>query len=76
MAKKPAVVITDLIGLDPPDDLTSPIHNALLCNGLCMLQVLTNLGELTEGAWRIAIFPLNLTGGTGAPLRAFAFAEA
>ncbi len=72
VAKKPAVVITDLIGLDPPDDMTSPIHNSLLCNGLCMLQVLTNLDALAEGAWRIAILPLNLTGGTGAPLRAFA----
>jgi kynurenine formamidase len=75
VAKNPAVVITDLIGLDPPDDLTSPIHNALLGNGLCMLQVLTNLGQLVEGKWRIAILPLNLTGGTGAPLRAFALPE-
>jgi kynurenine formamidase len=48
------------------------VHNALLHNDVCMLQVTTNLGELTEGAWYIAVFPINLVQGTGSPARAFA----
>lgn len=66
------VVATDLIGLDEPIDLTSPVHSALLHNGVCMLQVLTNLDRLVGEGWYIGAFPLKLVGGTGAPLRAFA----
>jgi kynurenine formamidase len=66
------VVATDLIGLDPPTDLSSPVHRALLYNGVCMLQVLTNLDKLVGDGWYIGAFPMKLVGGTGAPLRAFA----
>ena len=76
VARRPAIVITDLIGLDPPFDLTEPVHNCILRAGLCMLQVLTNLEQLAEGDWWVAAFPLNLVGGTGAPLRAYALTAA
>jgi len=69
---KPQMVVTDLVGLDEPADLTTPVHNALLHNDVCMLQVTTHLEELTEGAWYIASFPINLVQGTGSPARAFA----
>ena len=69
---KPQMVITDLVGLDEPSDLTTPVHNALLHNDVCMLQVTTNLGELAQGAWYVAAFPINLVQGTGSPARAFA----
>lgn len=71
-AKRPRMVITDLVGLDEPTDLTTPVHNALLLNHVCMLQVVTNLRYLADGAWYVAAFPINLVQGTGAPCRAFA----
>lgn len=72
VARKPAIAITDLVGLDEPIDLTTPVHNTLLHGGLCMLQVTTNLYRLAEGDWWVGAFPINIVGGTGAPLRAFA----
>jgi arylformamidase len=69
---KPQMVITDLVGLDEPADLTTPVHNALLHNDVCMLQVTANLGEMAQGAWYVAAFPINLVQGTGSPARAFA----
>ena len=71
-AHKPQMVITDLVGLDEPADLTTPVHNALLHNDVCMLQVTANLGEMAQGAWYVAAFPINLVQGTGSPARAFA----
>ena len=72
VARKPAIAITDLVGLDEPVDLTTPVHNALLRGGLCMLQVTTNLDRVRDGEWWIGAFPINIVRGTGAPLRAFA----
>ena len=69
---KPQMVITDLVGLDEPGDLTTPVHNVLLHNDVCMLQVTTNLGEMRSGAWYVGVFPINLVQGTGSPARAFA----
>lgn len=70
--QRPAMVVTDLIGLDEPIDLTSPVHNRLLRAGIPQLQVTTNLRRLAEGEAYVCAFPLKLVGGTGAPLRAFA----
>ena len=71
-ARKPFAVITDLVGLDEPVDLATPVHNAVLHAGICMLQVTTNIKRLAEGEWYVGMFPINLVQGTGAPLRAFA----
>jgi kynurenine formamidase len=71
-ARRPALIVTDLVGLDEPADLTTPVHNAVLHAGICMLQVTTNIRKLAEGEWYVGAFPINLVGGTGAPLRAFA----
>lgn len=71
-ARKPFVVITDLVGLDEPVDLTTPVHNAVLHAGICMLQVINNVAALAQGEWYVGMFPINLVQGTGAPLRAFA----
>ena len=70
--KRPAVIVTDLVGLDEPVDVTEPVHNILLHAGVCFLQVTTNLDRIAEGDWTICAFPIKLVGGTGAPLRAFA----
>jgi kynurenine formamidase len=72
VAQRPSIAITDLVGLDEPADLTTPVHNAILHGGLCMLQVLTNLCALATGDWYIGSFPIKLVQGTGAPCRAFA----
>jgi kynurenine formamidase len=71
-AQRCAVVITDLVGLDEPIDLTEPVHNILLHAGICMLQVTTNLAQIADGNWEVCAFPLKIVQGTGAPLRAFA----
>jgi arylformamidase len=70
--QRPQMVITDLVGLDEPDDLTTPVHNTLLHNDICMLQAAANLGDMAQGAWYVAAFPINLVQGTGSPARAFA----
>ena len=71
-ARHPSLVVTDLVGLDEPSDLTEPAHNGLLRAGIPQVQVLTNLGRLAKREAWIAAFPLKLVGGTGSPLRAFA----
>ncbi|MBM3649486.1 MAG: hypothetical protein FJX11_17030 [Alphaproteobacteria bacterium] len=71
-ARKPSVVITDLVGLDEPVDVTTPVHNAVLHGGIMMLQVTRNVHRLAEGEWEICAFPIKLVQGTGAPVRAFA----
>jgi arylformamidase len=70
--QKPSLLVTDLVGLDEPADLTSPVHNKILLGGICMLQVITNITDMTDGEWEICAFPINYVDGTGAPLRAFA----
>lgn len=72
-ARRPGLVATDLVGLDEPADRSDPVHNCLLRADIPQLQVLTNLRRLAEGEWYVAAFPLKLVGGTGAPVRAFAF---
>jgi arylformamidase len=69
---KPAMVVTDLVGLDEPGDPNMPVHNQLLHGDVCMLQVTKDLKELGQGDWQVACFPINLVGGTAAPVRAFA----
>jgi len=70
--QKPSMLVTDLVGLDEPADLTSPVHNKILLAGMCMLQVTTNITAMAGGEWEICAFPINFVNGTGAPLRAFA----
>jgi len=69
--RRPALVVTDLVGLDEPVDHVTPVHNRLLRAGICQLQVLTDVGRLAEGESWVAAFPLKLVGGTGSPVRAF-----
>ena len=70
--RQPRIVITDLVGLDEPSDHTTPVHNAVLHSGVCMLQVLTNLSRIVKGDWYVAAFAINIVQGTGSPVRAFA----
>jgi kynurenine formamidase len=74
-ARRPGLVATDLVGLDEPSDRTDPVHNCLLRADIPQLQVLTNLRRLAHGEWHVAAFPLKLVGGTGAPVRAFAYSR-
>ena len=70
--KRPGFVVTDLVGLDPPDDPTTPVHLAFLHAGVPFCQVTCNLARLSTGSWRVAVFPLKLVGGTGSPARPYA----
>ena len=69
--RRPALVVTDLVGLDEPVDHATPVHDRLLRAGICQLQVLTNVGRLAEGESWVAAFPLKLVRGTGSPVRAW-----
>ena len=70
--RRPGLVVTDLVGLDEPGDLVTPVHNCFRRAGIPQLQVLTNLSRLAGREAYIVAFPLKLVGGTGSPLRAFA----
>ncbi|PYM58274.1 MAG: hypothetical protein DMD79_19310 [Candidatus Rokuibacteriota bacterium] len=70
-ARRPGLVVTDLVGLDEPADPATPVHNCLLRAGIPQLQVLTNVRRLAVGEAYVAAFPLKLVRGTGSPLRAF-----
>jgi kynurenine formamidase len=72
VSKRPSLLVTDLVGLDEPADLTQPVHNKVLLAGLYMLQVTTGIERLSQGQWDICAFPIKLVGGTGAAVRAFA----
>ena len=64
-ARRPAYVLTDLVGLDPPHDPVTPVHMAFLHAGVPFVQVTTNLDRLAEGEWWTACFPLKLGQGHG-----------
>jgi kynurenine formamidase len=70
--RRPGYLVTDLVGLDPPDDPVTPVHLCFLRAGIPFMQVTRNLSRLAKGEWYVAAFPLKLVGGTGSPIRPFA----
>ena len=70
-----------LVGIDfPPDAIgkqmvipaPSPVHEALLGAGVCILENLANLEKLPEKSFELLCLPLKLRGEGGAPARALA----
>jgi kynurenine formamidase len=70
--RRPGYLVTDLVGLDPMEDETTPVHLCFLMAGIPFMQVTRNLSRLATGQWHIAAFPLKLVRGSGSPLRPFA----
>ena len=65
----------DTISADKADSHDYPIHNALLKQGLLIIENLTNLDKLPCNQFMFSCFPLNFEKADGSPVRAVAFIE-
>ena len=68
------------IGLDAvsPDVMDSedfPIHHILLSAGLIIVENLTNLNQILNQTFTLAVFPLNVNQADGMPVRAVALLQ-
>lgn len=68
---RPALVGVDFWNVDDPGNPARPAHTALLGEGIPIVEHLTNLGSLAEGA-RTFVVPLAVEGAPSMPVRAFA----
>jgi arylformamidase len=68
---RPAVVGVDCWNVDDPDDPRRPAHTQLLGAGIPIVEHLTGLGDLTDGA-RTFVVPLAIRSAPSVPVRAFA----
>jgi kynurenine formamidase len=50
-------------------------HNALLSNGVLVVENLRNLYEFTDGKFTLLVTPLKLAGASGSPIRAIGIEE-
>jgi arylformamidase len=60
---------TDAPSMDAVDSKTLPGHNALLRNGIAILEGL-DLTQAPDGRYELVALPLKITGGDGSPVRA------
>ena len=60
---------TDAPSMDAADSATLAGHNALLRNGIVILEGL-DLTGVPDGLYELAALPLKITGGDGSPVRA------
>lgn len=68
---RPALVGVDFWNVDDPDDPARPAHTALLGEGIPIVEHLTNLASIPDGA-RTFVVPLAVEGAPSMPVRAFA----
>jgi arylformamidase len=55
--------------MDAMDSTVLPGHNALLRNGIAILEWL-NLAGVEDGLYELSALPLKIKGGDGSPVRA------
>ena len=60
---------TDAFSMDDINSKTLPGHNAMLDNGIAILEGL-DLTHAPDGLYELAALPLKITGGDGSPVRA------
>lgn len=60
---------TDAASMDDADSQTLPGHNALLRNGIMILEGL-DLSAVPDGLYELVAYPLRIVGGDGSPVRA------
>jgi arylformamidase len=65
----------DLPSVDPLEAAILKNHHALARAGICIVESL-DLGEVTAGVYDFAAFPLKISGGDGAPVRAVLWRDA
>ena len=68
-------VCADMISVDPVDTQTYEIHKIFFEQNMLIIENLTNLSQLVGKDFIINNIPLNITGGDGSPIRAFAEIE-
>lgn len=69
VGRKIALLGTDLIGLDDPDEWWWPTHLAYLKAGIPMVQQLCNLDKLVGKDFLFVVLPLKMRDGTASPVR-------
>ena len=67
----------NLVGIDSPSidlgkDLDFMVHHLLLNKDILIVENLCNLEKISGIHFKLAVFPLNLKGATGSPVRAVA----
>lgn len=72
---RPALVGIDSPSIDAGGAASFPAHKALLGAGIPIVENLTGLTGVRSGRFLLAVLPLKLEGGTGAPARALCLAE-
>lgn len=72
---KPALVGIDSPSIDAGNASSFPAHKALLGAGIPVVENLTGLLKIRTERFRLAVLPLKIRGGTGAPARALCLAE-
>lgn len=60
---------TDALSMDDINSKTLPGHNAMLRNGIAILEGL-DLTDAPDGLYELAALPLKIIGGDGSPVRA------
>lgn len=60
---------TDALSMDDVNSTTLPGHNAMLRNGIAILEGL-DLTNAADGLYELAALPLKIIGGDGSPVRA------
>lgn len=73
---RPALVGIDSPSIDAGDASAFPAHKALLGAGVPVVENLTGLTGIRSERFMLAVLPLKLKGGTGAPARAICLGEA
>lgn len=61
--------VTDLIGMDDPDEWWWPTHDVWLRRGIPMVQQTANLDKLVGKEFLFVVLPLKMRGGTASPVR-------
>lgn len=69
---RPALVGVDCANVDDREDLSRPAHTMLLEAGIPILENLRGLDQLPESGFRLFAPPLQVTGASALPVRAFA----
>ncbi|MGV7350059.1 cyclase family protein [Mycobacterium kansasii] len=61
--------VTDVIGMDDPDEWWWPTHHVWLSRGIPMCQQVANLDKLEGKEFLFVVLPLKMRGGTASPVR-------
>ncbi|PLX69264.1 MAG: hydrolase [Denitrovibrio sp.] len=67
-------ICMDMISIDPADTVTYANHRIIFKKGLVIVENLRGLESIGTEVFELTCLPLNIKGGDGSPVRAFALA--